>query len=111
MGFMSATGTGPSMARGSDASLHVPPAMGFVSFLRSGSLSAYALSRPWACAKYPPIGHRFAQCPGTEAMLSDADIGTQYANYWAPLTTPAGAPAAAAARKQRPDATCEGTTG
>ena len=60
----------------------------------------------------------------------------QYANYWAPLTrkqhipphsaqppthqrrgsanpetTPAGAPAAAADRTQRPDATCEGTNG
>ena len=60
----------------------------------------------------------------------------EYANYWAPLTrkrhipprpaqppahqrlgsanaetTPAGAPAAAADRKQRPDTTCEGTTG
>ena len=59
----------------------------------------------------------------------------QYANYWAPLTckrhtpphpaqpahqplgsvnaetTPAGAPAAAADRKQRPDATCEGKNG
>ena len=58
----------------------------------------------------------------------------QYANYWAPLTrkrhipphpaqprhtnhwanaetTPAGAPAAAADRTQRPDATCEGENG
>ena len=57
----------------------------------------------------------------------------QYANYWAPLTahpatsstapahqllgtanaetTPAGAPAAAADRTQRPDATCEGKNG
>ena len=55
----------------------------------------------------------------------------QYANYWAPLTrkrhilprhtkplgsanaetTPAGAPAAVADRKQRPDATCEGKNG
>ena len=59
----------------------------------------------------------------------------QYANHWAPLTckrhtlphsaqprhqllgsanaemTPAGAPAAAADRKQRPDATCKGKNG
>ena len=54
----------------------------------------------------------------------------QYANYWAPLTRKrhipprpaqpwhtddwaprAGAPAAAADRTQRPDATCEGKTG
>ena len=50
----------------------------------------------------------------------------QYANYWVPLahkwhtmphsaqpqhTTPARAPAAAAGRKQQPDATCEGKNG
>ena len=62
-----------------------------------------------------------------------AQEGGRGANYWAPLTrkhaafstapthqplgsanaktTPAGAPAAAADRKQRPNATCEGKTG
>ena len=41
-------------------------------------------------------------------LLGAADVSTAHANA---ERTPAGAPAAAADRKQRPDATCEGKTG
>ena len=95
----------------------------------------------WAAQKHSKAGYgrpvdRGVWTAKTVKRPRQQPAHPQYANYWAPLTrqrhihatfstapthqplgsanaetTPAGAPAAAADRKQRPNATCEGKNG
>ena len=99
---------------------------------KCGQLLWIAQSHNMAFAKQVRLPTRMAKAVPKEQTKTQPKWGVQYANYWAPLTgkrhtstapahqplgsanaetTPAGAPAAAADRTQRPDATCEGKTG
>ena len=96
---------------------------------------------PSPSRRCPPLSRPVSRCFAAGereggGVGGSSEHNPQYANYWAPLTrkrhihatsgtapahqplgsanagaTPAGAPAAAADRTQRPDATCEGKTG